>query len=258
MHIEKLFDLQGKNAVVTGGAGIYGTPITEALAEAGAHVIVASRNLEKCLHFAEEMKKRGLSVSGETYDQSDEQNIVSFHERLMKKFGIIDILINNAVARPMKTFEDPARSWRESMDVNASGLFIISRLFMNSMISQKSGSIINISSIQGVCAPRFQNYSGTNMTTPPDYHFHKHGLIGLTKYLAALGGPHGVRVNAISPGGFFSKDLTSEFSKKYCARTLLERPAGHDDIKGIIVLLAGPASSYITGQNIIVDGGYTC
>ena len=120
------------------------------------------------------------------------------------------------------------------------------------------GSIINIGSIQGIVAPDFDNYAGTDMTTPPDYHFHKHGLIGLTKYLAAVGGPKGVRVNAISPGGFQTEKHREPFISQYCRRVFLGRMARHDDIKGAVVFLASEASAYVTGQNIVVDGGYSC
>ena len=96
------------------------------------------------------------------------------------------------------------------------------------------------------------------MSTPPDYHFHKHGLIGLTKYLAAWAGPRGVRVNAISPGGFRTETLRDPFLSRYCSRVLLKRMAEYDDIKGVVVFLASDSSRYITGQNIVMDGGYTC
>ena len=144
------------------------------------------------------------------------------------------------------------------MDVNAAGVFATSRAFLDPMMERGSGSLINIGSIQGVVAPDFKNYIGTEMTTPPDYHFHKHGLIGLTKYLAAWAGPHGVRVNAISPGGFGTGAHNEPFLTQYCRRVFLGRMAEHDDIKGVVVFLASEASRYLTGQNIIVDGGYSC
>ena len=125
------------------------------------------------------------------------------------------------------------------------------------MMKRGSGSIVNIGSIQSVAAPAFTNYEGTSMSTPPDYHFHKHGLIGLTRYLAALSGPSGVRVNAISPGGFETSDMPLSFREKYCRRVFLGRLAHHDDIKGAVVFLASAASAYITGQNLMVDGGYS-
>ena len=144
------------------------------------------------------------------------------------------------------------------MEVNATGLFAISRAFLEPMMSAGYGSIVNIGSIQSIVAPDFGNYAGTSMTTPPDYHFHKHGMVGLTRYLAAWGGPRGVRVNAILPGGFQTDAHQEPFISQYCRRVFLGRMARHDDIKGAVVFLASDASAYITGQNLVVDGGYTC
>lgn len=253
MHVRELLDLTGTVALVTGGAGIYGQPICEALAEAGAHVIIASRSIDSCRSASAQLG----SASAEQFDQADEASVLDLRSRILSRFARVDVLVNNCVGRPMRRFEDPLHRWSKSMDVNATGLFAISRSFMETMMEQGHGSIINISSIQGVVAPDFRNYDGTSMTTPPDYQFHKHGMIGLTKYLAAVGGPRGVRVNAISPGGFELSDTSAVFRELYLRRVFLGRMAGHDDIKGAIVFLASRASAYITGQNIIVDGGYT-
>lgn len=258
MDVRRMFDLTGQVALVTGGTGLYGTSISEALAEAGAHVIVASRNQARCEDWAAKLRDRGLQASAENYDQADEQLILLLRERVLKKWKAVDILVNNSVARPMRAYGDKLEAWRQSMEVNATGLFAISRAFLESMMKRGKGSVINISSIQGVVAPDFKNYAGTDFTTPPDYHFHKHGLIGLTKYLAALAGPSGVRVNAISPGGYDPTGVKEPFLSQYCRRVFLGRMAEHDDLKGVVVFLASEASRYITGQNIIVDGGYTC
>jgi NAD(P)-dependent dehydrogenase (short-subunit alcohol dehydrogenase family) len=258
MDVRKMFDLTGKVALVTGGTGVYGKPISEALAEAGAHVVIASRNLESCKQWAVELVDRGFQASAEGYDQGDEQSVLRLSRDVRKKLGEVDVLVNNSVAKPMASYTDRLASWRQSMEVNADGIFAISRAFLDPMMERGRGSIINISSIQGVVAPDFQNYSGTSMSTPPDYHFHKHGLIGLTKYMAAMAGPRGVRVNAISPGGFDPEVAKDPFLSQYCRRVFLGRMAERDDLKGVIVFLASEASGYITGQNIIVDGGYTC
>jgi len=258
MDIKTLFDLSGRVAIVTGGAGLYGAPISEALAEAGAHVVIASRNRERCDAWAGELVRRGLRASGESYDQGSEESILAFRDRVWSQFGAVDILVNNSVARTMRRYSDPLDAWRQSLEVNGAGLFAISRAFVDAMMERGRGSVINISSIQGVVAPDFSNYAGTDMTTPPDYQFHKHGLIGLTKYLAAWGGPRGVRCNAISPGGLFTPDMNPTFVSQYCRRVFLGRLADRDDIKGAVVFLASDASAYVTGQNIIVDGGYTC
>lgn len=258
MHIKQLFDLSGKVAVVTGGSGIYGTPISEALAEAGAHVIVASRNLQRCQERAEQMAREGLKASAESYDQGNEQSILAFRNRVIEKHGAVDVLVNNSVGRFMRAYGDPVETWQRSMDVNATGLFAIARGFLDPMMERGAGSMVNISSIQGVVAPDFANYAGTSMTTPPDYQFHKHGMIGLTKYLAAWAGPRHVRVNAISPGGYLPDGAKEPFASQYCRRVFLGRLGEYDDIKGVVVFLASEASRYITGENILLDGGYCC
>lgn len=249
----KLFDLSGLSAVVTGGAGILGRTISLALAEAGARVIVASRNHAACLRAAEVLQALGYPASADVYDQQDEASILA----LASRHPDIDILVNNSVSRPMLRFEDPVERWRQSMEVNSTGLFTLSRAILVSMMSRGQGSIINVGSIQSVAGPDFQNYAGTGMTTPPDYHFHKHGLLGLTKYLAAIGGPRGVRVNALCPGGFENEKISSSFRESYCRRVYLGRLARYEEIKGAVVFLASPASSYVTGQSLVVDGGYT-
>lgn len=252
-----MFDLSGSTALITGGAGILGASIAESLAEAGAHVVIASRNLEKCEQAADRLTAAGLNASADRYDQVEESSIMALRDRLTQRFGLVDIVVNNSVARPMRRYEDPLDRWQESMAINATGLFAISRTFLENMQAERRGCIINVGSIQSVVAPRFSNYEGSGMTTPPDYHYHKHGMMGLTKYLAALAGPFGVRVNAVSPGGFESDRLPASFRENYCRRVFLQRMAAHDDIKGAIVFLASRASAYVTGQNLIVDGGYT-
>ncbi len=257
MHIKELMNLDGRTALVTGGYGIYGTPISEALAEAGAHVVIASRSVEQCAALAEKLRGRGLKASSEQYDQGSEASILQLRDKLLKQFGSVPILINNSVGRSMRRFEDGLDVWHQSMQVNADGLFAISRAFIEPMMAAGKGSIVNISSIQGVVAPDFSNYAGTKMSTPPDYHFHKHGMIGLTKYLAAYAGPKGVRVNAISPGGFQTEGHSEPFLSQYKRRVFLGRMAVHDDIKGAVVFLASDAAAYITGHNLLLDGGYT-
>jgi NAD(P)-dependent dehydrogenase (short-subunit alcohol dehydrogenase family) len=258
MHITKLFDLTGQVALVTGGYGIYGFPISEALAEAGAHVVIAARGESRCREAASTMEERGLQVSAETYDQADEDSILALRQRLAERFGSVDVLVNNAVSRPVHDHDASLARWRESMEVNATGLFAVCRAFLEPMMERGSGCAINIGSIQSVAAPRFALYDGTDMTTPPDYHFHKHGLIGLTKYLAAWAGPRNVRVNAVSPGGFDTGEAPESCRTRYNQHTLLGRMAGSDDIKGAVVFLASAAAAYVTGENIVVDGGYSC
>jgi len=255
MHIKELFDLRGRIALVAGGAGKYGRPISEALAEAGATVIIASRNKEKCRELAKEFSERKLKVYGEKLDQSDESSAKELLIRIKNGFGIPQILINCAVHRPMKRYyDDDISAWDESMSVNARGLFIMCRVFGNAMAKEGKGSIINIASIYGVVAPDMKIYEGTNMGTEPDYPYNKGGMIMYTKYLASYYAKSGVRANCITPGGMFANQV-EPFLSRYCAKTLLDRMAQPSDIKGAVVFLASDASSYATGINLIVDGG---
>jgi NAD(P)-dependent dehydrogenase (short-subunit alcohol dehydrogenase family) len=256
MGILEKFSLLRKVAIVTGGAGLYGRFIVEGLAEAGAFVYIASRNIERCREIAEEFKKEGYKVEAAKLDQSDEESVSDLKEKIIREKGRIDILVNNAVLRPMRSYYDEIEKFRISMEVNAVGIFNLTRTIGEVMKNQKNGSIINISSIQGIVGPDFTLYEGTDMDVPPDYFFHKGGLINLTRYFASRLGPYNVRVNSISPGGLYTGQ-EERFVERYNKRTFLGRMAKGEDIKGVVVFLASDASSYITGTNIIVDGGYT-
>jgi NAD(P)-dependent dehydrogenase (short-subunit alcohol dehydrogenase family) len=257
MHIKELFDLTGRVALVTGGAGKYGKPMTEALAEGGATVIVASRDQEKCEKLAIQFRSKKLKVYGKRLDQSDESSAKELLIRIQKEFAAPQILVNCAVYRPMeKYYEDEVSRWDDSMAVNARGLFIMCRTFGNAMAKAGKGSIINIASLYGVVAPDMKIYEGTNMGTEPDYPYNKGGMIMYSKYLASYYAKKGVRINCISPGGLFNNQ-PEPFLSRYCAKVALGRMANYDEIKGAVVYLASDASSYVTGINLIVDGGFS-
>jgi NAD(P)-dependent dehydrogenase (short-subunit alcohol dehydrogenase family) len=256
MGVLEQFRLGGKVAVVTGGAGLFGRQIVQGLAEAGAKVIVASRDLAKIQQQSDEMRARGLEVEALSLDQGSKESIEGLLAQIAGRGAGVDILVNNAVLRTMGGWSSDSEKFAQSMAVNATGLFLMMRTFGDHMAGRGGGSIINIGSIQGSVGPDFSLYEGLNMDAPPDYFFHKGGLLQLTRYAAAKLGPRGVRVNAISPGGFLAgQDPT--FVERYCARTLLKRMANDTDLAGITVFLASDASAYITGANIAVDGGYT-
>ncbi|HID95199.1 MAG TPA: SDR family oxidoreductase [Candidatus Latescibacteria bacterium] len=255
MDIWKLFSLDGKVALVTGGAGLVGSSVSEALAEAGAVVIIASRDIKKCQAKAGELRKQGLRVRAEQLDITDERSVSDFKGRIVSEWGRIDILANNAVSRPMKRFDSPIEDWESSMKVNSTGLFLCTRIFISQMMKQNQGNIINISSIYGMVGPDFRIYDGTDMDMPPDYAFHKGGLINFTRYLATRFAPH-IRVNCISLGGLFA-DQPTKFVESYNRRVPLGRMAKGDDLKGAVVFLASDASAYVTGHNLVVDGGWT-
>ncbi len=259
MDVKELFDIEGRVAVVTGGSGLYGRSIAEGLCEAKAKVIIASRNIAKCEEVASEYRKKGYKAYAYKLDLSSHKSIVSFTEKVWQDFTQVDILVNNSVSRSMKSYEDDLNNWKKSMEVNATGFFDITRLFIEKMSLKKKGSIINISSIQGIVGPDFTLYEGTDIEALPDYFFHKAGMINLTRYFASRFGRDNIRVNAISPGGLLPEhSQPSElFVKRYEERTFLGRMANRDDIKGLVVFLASDASQYITGENIVLDGGYT-
>ncbi len=256
MGILERFSLFGKVAIVTGGAGLYGKFIVEGLGEAGASVYIASRNIERSGKFAEELKEKGYEVKAIKFDQAKEESINDLKVKIIEEKGRIDILVNNAVLRPMKSYYDEIEKFRTSMEVNAVGVFNLTRIIGEVMKEQRYGSIINISSIQGIVGPDFTLYEGTEMDVPPDYFFHKSGLINLTRYFAARLGPYNIRVNCISPGGLYAGQ-NERFVERYNKRTFLGRMANGEDIKGVVIFLASDASAYITGANIVVDGGYT-
>ena len=252
-----LFRLDGRLAVVTGGAGFYGTPISRALAEAGAKVIIASRNREHCEERAAELRTAGLACEAEQFDMGDPDSIRALYARITDAHGVADILVNNALLRsPTHYDEATPDQWAAALQANITGIHICTSVFSAGMRARGSGSIINIASIYGVVAPDFRIYEGMDFASPPDYPFHKGGLIAYTRYCASLFAPEGVRVNCLSPGGYYSGQ-SDTFVERYSARVPMGRMACDDDIAGPIVFLASDASRYITGANILVDGGLT-
>lgn len=170
--------------------------------------------------------------------------------------GGVDVFVNNAVLRPMTDWSGPIEQFAESMEVNATGAFAITRAFGEHMATRGHGSIINVASMQGVIGPDYTLYEGLDWGVAPDYFFHKGGMVQMTRFAASKLGARGVRVNAILPGGFFNNQ-DAAFVARYNARTFLGRMANETDLKGVVVLLASDASAYITGAAIPVDGGYT-
>lgn len=254
MDVRNILSLKGKIILITGGAGLYGQPMLEALAEAGGTVITASRSLNVSQEVVEKLRSRGFDVYAMCVDQASHQSVMQLKDRIATQFGGLDVFINNAVARPMRKYNDPLDMFAESMRTNAVGMFDITRE-MAGLIAQKGGgTIVNIASMQGMFGADFTLYDGTQMDSPPDYHFHKGGMIALTKYLARKLASKNIRVNCISPGGLYDGQHDS-FVQKYVKKVPTGRMAGPDDIKGVIVFLASDASAYINGENILMDGG---
>ncbi len=262
MHVMEMLSLKGKVALVTGGAGKYGKPMVEALAEAGAIVITASRTLEKNEEYAANLREKGLQVYADCYDQGDEQSILALRDRLVAKFGKIDVLINNSALRGCFKggFDNGTiEGFAESLRVNGAGLFAMSRAFGNLMAENGGGSIINIGSYMGNLGPNECLYEGTDGMSAlggPDYFFHKSGMHNLTRFLAGKFGPKGVRCNCLALGGLFANQHPA-FVENYSKATYIGRLAKEDDVKGIVVYLASDASQYLTGTVIPLDGGYS-
>lgn len=260
MNVIESFSLKGKVVLLTGGAGLYGRQIVAALAEAGAETYIASRNLEALEKVASEERAREYDVTALRLDLESEESIFKLRDEIMKRSGRIDVLINNAVTRSaLNGWDNPMEAFDRSLHVNASALFTITRLFADEMKKRKSGSIINIGSMMGMVGIEMANYEGTDMTPNPSpiYHYEKGGMINFTRWAASILGKDNIRVNCVSPGGYWVPTHPAQFVKNYSARTQLGRMANDTDMKGIIVFLASDASQYITGANIPVDGGYT-
>ena len=251
---KNIFSCKGKTAVVTGGCGLLGNEIAKTLSEFGADVYAADnfKPADKTSHNG--LKYLYLDITSET-------SINKAFNKIKKGTGSLDILINCAYPRTSdwnKKFEDiPFASWKKNTNDHLGGYFLASRAAAEIMNKQKGGgSIINFASIYGISAPDFRIYDGTDTTMPAAYSAIKGGIVAFTKYLATYYAKYNVRANVITPGGIESGQSKS-FIKKYIERTPLQSMGKPDDIIGAAVYLASGASSYVTGTNLIIDGGWT-
>lgn len=263
MTTKELFDLNGQVAIVTGGRGLYGASISEGLCEAGATVVIASRNGAACDEYAQTLRDKGYNAVGMSLDLSDDASIKQLAADVVAKFGKIDILINNAVdRRNMTSLNDATRQkLQDSVSTNLNGQILLSQAVIEYMIKQDSGSIVNISSMRGLDCPHFPLYPEGWGDQPVNYTTEKWAMVGLTKYMAGRYGKHHIRVNCIAPGGFnpgLSDDpIKKDFVKNYIDNCPLGCWANEDDIKGPVVFLASKAANYVTGATLVMDGGWT-
>ena len=265
---DSLFRLDGKVAVVTGGVGILGRGYCKALAERGAEVVVADIDQTACdILAAQLVAETGSNVRGLAVDLSSEASIVTWSKAILDAYGRVDVLMNNAAAKASGFFaplEDYSlQTWNEVMAVNVNAVFLATRELGPGMAERGSGSIINVASIYGIVGPDQRIYEGSwyedlggAINTPMVYAASKGAIFSMTRYLAAHWGPKGVRCNCLTPGGVASGQ-NEEFDKRYSARVPMGRMAKADEMIGALVYLATDASSYVNGQNIIVDGGWT-
>jgi NAD(P)-dependent dehydrogenase (short-subunit alcohol dehydrogenase family) len=250
-----MFSCCGKVAVVTGGCGLIGKEICRALSDFGAKVYVADLKYREAGSIADKISGGRL-----LFDICNENSIRRGFNRVVKESGSLDILVNCAYPRTKdwgkKAEEVPLSSWKKNCNDHMGGYFASSRAAASIMKKQRSGAIINFASIYGIAAPDFTIYDGTSMTMPIAYSAIKGGIISFTRYMASYYAKYNIRANVISPGGLFDSQAPS-FVKRYTAKVPLGRMACPADITGAVVFLSSGASSYMTGCNVVVDGGWS-
>ncbi len=255
MNIQELFSLNGKTAIITGGGRGLGQQIATAYAEAGANIVVCSRNLDACQQFCDVLKEKGVRSLALKCDVSKVDDIQYVVEETVKEFGQIDILVNNSgTSWGAPALEMPADKWDKVLDINLKAVFLFSQVVGKIMVEQKSGRIINIASIAGIGGqdPLIMDAIG--------YSASKGGVIAFTKDLAVKLAPYNVHVNAIAPGFFptkMAKAILDYSGEKILERTPAGRFGSDDDLKGPALFLASPASDYVFGHVLVVDGGTT-
>jgi len=273
LKIQEKFDLTGCVAVVTGGVGLLGTEFCRTLAEAGAAVAVVDLNASASQGTADTLTKSGHQAVAITADITRPDSVNAMVEKTVSTFGRLDILVNSAALDPKfdpdaikkgitpGAFEDyPLDQWNAAINVNLTGMFLVTQACAKQMLAQgKKGSIINICSTYGLNGPDQGIYvnDGERVAYKPVYYtVTKAGVLGFTKYLAAYYAGTEIRVNALTPGGVFNNH-EDYFVKNYSAKTILGRMARKDEMNGALLFLASDASSYMTGNNLVVDGGWT-
>jgi 2-deoxy-D-gluconate 3-dehydrogenase len=265
------FSLRDRVAVVTGGAGFLGVHYCQSLAEFGAHVVVADIDERASLELAEHISEStGVEALGRSVDVSIPESVEEMVTAAMDKFNHIDILVNNAALDPKfdpdhtadhsSRFEDfPFELWQQALDVNITGMFLSAQAVSRPMLEANRGLIVNVSSTYGIVGPDQRLYEREGEAAqfkPVTYTVTKSAVLGLTKYLAAYFHKTGIRVNTLTPGGVFAGH-DEEFVRRYSDKTILGRMAEPEDMCGALLFLVSDASSYMTGANLVVDGGWT-
>ncbi len=257
-----MFDLTGRLVLLTGGAGILGTEMARGLAANGARLAIVDRDADAVANLSAEL---GEAARGYVCDIADAAAVDALQARIESELGPVEVLVNNAATKSdnfFAPFEDFALGeWDQVMAVNVRAAVICCQRFGGAMARRGAGSVINTLSVYGVVAPdqriyEGSEYNGVPINTPEVYSTSKAALWGLTRYLAAYWGHRGVRVNAITPGGARSGQ-NDTFVERYSARVPLGRMAAPHDMAGAVCFLASDAASYVTGHNLVVDGGLT-
>ena len=265
------FDLTGKVAVVTGGVGLLGKGFCRTLAQAGAKVVVADLNKDAADAYAETLQAEGLQAIGVGVNVTRPESTQAMVDTTLAAYSRLDVMVcsaamdpkfdaDNQSAQPSNAFEDyPLSAWQQALDVNLTGMFLSTQAASRPMLKQGSGAMILICSTYGLVGPDQRLYErpdGPKQFKPVFYTVTKAGVLGLTKYLATYFAGKDIRINALTPGGVYNNH-DEVFTEKYAARTVMGRMANIDEMNGAILFLASEASSYMTGSNLVVDGGWT-
>lgn len=270
LDYSNLFSLKGKNIVITGGLGYLGKECVKGFAQHGANLAIVDLDKKKTESFAKEVAEQyNIKAIGISCDVSDEVEVQKMIEQVTNVLGNINVLFNNAATKSRNLdaffapFEDYSHEeWKKIMSVNLDGMFLVAKNASKQMIKNgKGGSIIQTASIYGVVGPDHRIYNGSyflnhEINSPAVYSASKAGVIGLTKYLATYLAKHNIRVNTLTPGGL-QTGQNEEFIHNYSNRVPLGRMGLVEEMVGAVIFMASDASSYMTGQNIIVDGGLT-
>lgn len=258
--MKDLFSLDDRVVVVTGGAGLIGRGLVEGFADHHALVYIADIDESAAAAYATELLARGLRARPIFLDIREYESIAACVNEVVGSSGSVDVWVNSAYPKTAGAAvgleEIHPSLWRQDVDAHLNGYAFCCREAANAMRAAKGGSIINIGSMFGIVAPDFSIYEGLDMTTPAAYAAIKGGIINLTRFFASYYGKHGIRVNCISPGGIVN-DQPEVFVERYARRTPLGRMGTPQDVAGAAIFLASDASSYVTGHNLVVDGGWT-
>lgn len=267
----KKFDMSGKTAVITGAAGLLGKQFALALAQAGAKVVLADLNAQAAEANALWLREQGLKAISVGVDVTDPVSVQAMVQSALEAFDSVDVLINSAALDPKF---DPANvgsqganafetysldAWRQALDVNLTGTFLATQAVVRQMLTQGQGVVVNICSTYGLAGPDQRLYErpdGSRSFKPAYYSVTKAGVLGFTRYLAAYYAGKNIRVNALTPGGVYNGH-DEVFTSQYSARTVLGRMANIDEMSAAMLFLCSDASSYMTGSNLVVDGGWT-
>lgn len=262
--IAQMMSLSGRVAAITGGAGHIGRAMADALAEQGSAIVLIDRHRDTLDAAVETLRQRwGVATEGLLIDLESETERASVAGQIAQRFGRVDVLVNNAgfvgdskLQGWVAPFEEQSiETWRRALEVNVTAAFHLSQGLAPLLRAHGTGSIVNVASIYGVVGPDHGLYAGTPMGNPAAYAVSKGGMVQMTRWLATTLAPH-VRVNCISPGGV-ARNQPALFAERYIQRTPLGRMGTEEDFKGAVLYFASDLSAWVTGENLMVDGGWT-